>query len=62
MLSATPKDRFPYLRGRLLALWQEAWLAAGNERPIPGLLDERCEMTREEEVETFLAQARSWLG
>jgi hypothetical protein len=62
MLSATPKDRFPYLRGRLLALWQEAWLATGNERPIPGLLDERVEMTREDEVAAFLAQARVWLG
>lgn len=62
MLSATPKERFPYLRGRLLALWQEAWLATGNERPIPGLLDERVEMTREDEVAGFLAQARIWLG
>ena len=62
MLSATPKDRFPYLHGRLSALWQESWLAAGNERPIPGLLDERVEMTREAEVAGFLSQGRSWLG
>lgn len=62
MLSATPKDRFPYLRGRLLALWQEAWLATGNERPIPGFLDERVEMTREEEVAAFLTQGAAWLG
>ena len=62
MLSATPQDRFPYLRGRLLALWQEAWLATGNERPIPGLVDERVEMTREDEMAAFLAQARNWLN
>ena len=61
MLTATPTARFRYLRGRLLFLWQEAWLAAGNERPIPGLVEERCEMTREEDASRFLAQGRSWL-
>jgi len=61
LLTVTPKDRFPYLHGRLSALWQEAWLEAGNERPVPGVGDERCEMTRPEDAESFLARARGWM-
>lgn len=62
LLTAAPQARFPYLRGRLAALWQEAWAETGNERPIPGMADERREMTSPEDVESFLAQARVWLG
>jgi hypothetical protein len=62
MLTATSTERFRYLRGRLLFLWHEAWLAAGNERPIPGLVEERCEMTREADASGFLRQGRSWLA
>jgi hypothetical protein len=61
LLTATPRDRFPYLRGRIAALWQEAWLAAGNERPIPGIVDERFEMTKPDDAEQFLSRARRWL-
>jgi hypothetical protein len=61
LLTATPRDRFPYVRGRIQAQWQEAWLEAGHERPIPGVGEERIEMTRAEDAESFLAQAREWM-
>jgi len=61
LLTATPRDRFPYVRGRIQAQWQEAWLEAGHERPIPGVGEERVEMIRPEDAESFLAQAQEWM-
>ena len=61
LLTSTPTERFPYLHGRITALWNEAWVAAGQERPVPGVAEERCEMSRPEDAAAFLARAREWL-
>jgi hypothetical protein len=34
----------------------------GNERPIPGITDERIEMTGLDDSEAFLARAAEWLA
>ena len=61
LLTAQPRDTFPHLRRRLLRMWQEAWLAVGYERPIPGITDERIELVKAEEAEAFLAGASAWM-
>lgn len=61
LLTATPRDQFPHVRRRILALWQSSWMAAGLERPIPGITEERIEMARPEDGEAFLARAAGWL-
>ncbi len=61
LLTATPRDQFPHVRRRILALWQSSWIALGNERPIPGITEERIEMNTPEDGEAFLARAASWL-
>jgi hypothetical protein len=61
LLTATPNERFPYLHGRITALWNDCWVAAGLERPVPGVAEERCEMSRSEESAAFVARAREWL-
>ncbi len=61
LLTATPGERSPHVRGRIAALWQEAWLETGNERPIPGIVHERCELTRPDGTESFMARARRWM-
>jgi hypothetical protein len=62
LLTATPRDQFPHVRRRILALWQSSWMAVGNERPIPGITEERIEMNTPEDGGAFLARADSWLG
>ncbi len=62
LLTATPRDQFPHVRRRILALWQSSWIAVGKERPIPGITEERIEMNTPEDGEAFLARAASWLG
>jgi len=61
LLSAGARDHFPHVRRRILNLWQNAWTEVGNERPIPGITDERIEMTGAEDSEAFLARAGDWL-
>src|SRR4029079_4474266 len=41
LLTAVPRAHFPKLRKLILALWKEAWIDAGLERPIPGIREER---------------------
>jgi hypothetical protein len=60
LLTGASRERSPFLRARLLALWEEAWLAAGNSPPVPALLDQRIELTRAEETAAFVARARLW--
>jgi len=62
LLTATPRDQFPHVRRRILALWQSSWMAVDNERPIPGITEERIEMNAPEDGEAFLARAASWLA
>lgn len=62
VLTAGPRDHFPHLRRRILSHWQEAWTGLGFERPIPGITDERIEMTNAEDAEAFLARAGEWVG
>jgi hypothetical protein len=61
LLTGASRERFPCLRARLLAQWEEAWLAAGNAPPVPGLLDQRIELTQADDAAAFLARARLWL-
>ena len=61
LLTAGARDHFPHLRRRILTLWQTVWLEAGHERPIPGITDERIEMTGPTDSEAFLARAAGWL-
>jgi hypothetical protein len=61
LLTATPRDQFPHIRRRILALWQSCWITVGNERPIPGITEERIEMNTPEDGEAFLARASGWL-
>ena len=62
VLTAGSRDHFPHLRRRILSHWQEAWTALGFERPIPGITDERIEMTNAQDAESFLARAGEWMG
>jgi hypothetical protein len=48
------------LRARLIAQWEEAWLAAGNSHPVPDLLDQRIELTPGDDTAGFVARARLW--
>jgi hypothetical protein len=61
LLTAVPREQFPHVRRRILALWQEAWLGAGHERPIPGISEERIELSGPDDAEAFLARAADWL-
>lgn len=61
LLTAGSRDHFPHLRRRILAHWQEAWTSLGFERPIPGITDERVEMTNADDAEAFLARAGEWM-
>ena len=61
LLTATPNERFPYLHGRITTLWNDSWIAAGLERPVPGVAEERCEMSCPEEAPGFMARAKEWL-
>jgi hypothetical protein len=62
LLTAGARDHFPHVRRRILNLWQNAWSEVGNERPIPGITDERIEMTGLDDSEAFLARAAEWLA
>jgi hypothetical protein len=62
LLTAGARDHFPHVRRRIMNLWQAAWLQVGNERPIPGITDERIEMTGLDDSEAFLARAAEWLA
>ncbi len=62
LLTAGARDHFPHVRRRILNLWQNAWIEVGNERPIPGITDERIEMTGLDDSEAFLARAAEWLA
>ncbi|NOT34109.1 MAG: hypothetical protein HOP12_08060 [Candidatus Eisenbacteria bacterium] len=61
LLTGGSKDQFPFLRRRILALWQRVWLELGLERPIPGISDERIEMLSADHAAGFLAGALAWL-
>jgi hypothetical protein len=61
LLTTTPPDRFPFVWGRITRLWQDVWLEVGNERPIPGMGEERVEMSSPEDSERFLARAQDWM-
>jgi hypothetical protein len=62
LLTAVPRAQFPQLRKRILALWMESWTGAGLERPIPGIREERIEMTTPEQAESFMVRAAEWLA
>ena len=60
LLTGTSRERFPFLRARLAAQWEEAWLAAENSHPVPDLLDQRIELIRGDDAAAFVARARLW--
>lgn len=60
LLTGASRERFPFLRARLINQWEEAWLAAGNSHPVPDLLDQRIELTRGDDAAAFVARARLW--
>jgi hypothetical protein len=62
LLTAVPRENFPQLRRRILAVWKDAWLEAGLERPIPGIREERIEMSGPEHAESFMVRAGEWLS
>jgi hypothetical protein len=62
LLTAVPRAHFPQLRRRILALWKDAWLGAELERPIPGIREERIEMTTPGQAESFMVRAAEWLS
>jgi hypothetical protein len=60
LLTGASRERYPRLRARLFAQWEEAWLAAENSHPVPDLIDQRIELTRADEAAAFVARARLW--
>ena len=60
LLTGASRERFPFLRARLVAQWEEAWLAAENSQPVPDLLDQRIELIPGDDAAAFVARARLW--
>jgi len=61
LLTATPRESFPHVQKRIAALWETVWTESGLDRPIPGMREERIEMSNAEEARTFLERAVAWL-
>lgn len=61
LLTATPREGFPHVQKRIAALWETVWLELGLDRPVPGMREERVEITKTEDVEPFLERAIAWL-
>ncbi|HEY3216656.1 MAG TPA: hypothetical protein VGK93_09215 [Candidatus Eisenbacteria bacterium] len=61
LLAAGGRDRFPSLRRRITQSWQKAWLEEGNERPVPGITEERIDLTKTGDTDRFMAKAATWL-
>ena len=60
LLTGTSRERFAFMRSRLLADWEQAWLASGNPHPVPELQGQRVELTRGGGAAAFVARARRW--
>lgn len=61
LLTATSRSGFPRVHKRIATLWENVWLELGLDRPVPGIREERVEITRVEDLDPFLAKANSWL-
>jgi hypothetical protein len=61
LLTATPRESFPHLQKRIATLWETVWLELGLDRPVPGLREERVEITGPDDLEGFIERANAWL-
>jgi hypothetical protein len=62
LLFAGSAQRFGPLRRRIAGLWQDAWLGAGNQPPIPQIDEQHLELVMPAGAERFVAGVGEWLA
>lgn len=60
LLTAGAPEVFPHVRARLMALWEDVWIEAGQPKPIPPISDEMAQLSGSTDEAAFLTTARSW--
>jgi len=60
LLTAGAGETFAYLRRRLVSLWEDVWIEAGQPKPAPALSDETAGLATPADEANFLATVRGW--
>ena len=60
LLTAGAADSFDHVRRRLVSLWEDVWIEAGQPKPAPVVSDEVTRLASPADEATFLSTARGW--
>jgi hypothetical protein len=60
LLTAGAAESFAHVRRRLVTLWEDVWIEAGQPKPAPVVTDEATSLASPADEATFLATARGW--
>jgi hypothetical protein len=60
VLTAGAAEAFEHLRRRVVALWEDVWIEAGQPKPAPVVSDEMAQLARPADEAAFLQTARGW--
>jgi len=60
LLTAGAHEAFAHVQRRLLSLWEDVWIEAGQPKPAPVVSDEMAQLSRPADEAAFLQAARGW--
>ncbi len=60
LLTAGTAEAFAHVRQRLITLWEDVWIEAGQPKPAPVISDELAQLSAPADEAAFLTSARSW--
>jgi len=60
LLTAGAAEAFTHVRRRLVSLWEDVWIEAGQSKPAPVVSDETARLATPADEAAFLATARGW--
>lgn len=60
VLTAGTAEAFAHVRRRVVALWEDVWIEAGQPKPAPAISDEMAQLATPADEAAFLTSARSW--
>jgi hypothetical protein len=61
LLTAMPAENYHHVRGRVLRLWESAWIETGSAPPAPGIGEDEAVLGEIEDGEAFLSRAGEWM-
>jgi hypothetical protein len=60
LLTAGAPEAFEHVRRRLISLWEDVWIEAGEPKPAPVVSDEMAQLSGSGDEVAFLRSARGW--